>query len=413
MKTKLTAILMVLFCVSCYAQETQTAAIHYSAEHVATGSLDERNRPELETAFDLAGTTDLVSSHMPLNWGYDPYGRAQLFVSNQMQLANITGPFTVRTNHVAGVVTLSPKFGKHGSSHRAIDAPGFKLDYVKDNGIHHIYVNGQPTGEVGTHEAQTIGVYIRDSYCETFKDGVFTAQITDVQTGRDSGGYIGNPQSYERFAGGIHELWISSTASYRNWQKQCLNQMQTWEIPTTSEKTLYVAINGDSLSNAGDAYFSSPFGLMDRIKIERPHRSFNSAVPGSRIQGMLVRRFRHFQRADELGLTDRLVIINGGTNDLLNNETPEFVQQQLEFLAQSYRDNGFKVIISGIHPFTGYEGPVAATNALLEQSYKDGKFDHWIPLTAAELSDDEIHPTWAGYVQLSTEQAIGVTKAGW
>lgn len=160
--------------------------------------------------------------------------------------------------------------------------------------------------------------------------------------------------------------------------------------------------------------------ITDNWASMRPEFFKKYGFLGRGIGGQVTPQFLVRFREDVVNLNPTAVIINGGTNDIAENQNKydeDFTFGCIQSMAEIARANDIKVYISSVTPAAAYPWRPAITdvsqkvvslNNRLQQYAKDNKFtyiDYYSAMCDSEhnngmklgLSSDGIHPTNAGY----------------
>jgi lysophospholipase L1-like esterase len=157
-----------------------------------------------------------------------------------------------------------------------------------------------------------------------------------------------------------------------------------------------------------------------------PGKPYLSRGIGGQTTPQMVLRFQQ----DVVDLKPRVVVINGGTNDIAGNTGPstlKMIEDNLKSMTEIAQANGIRVVLTSITPAFDYPWrkglepaeKIMAVNKWMQdfcQSKNCVYADYFTPLADAKhgmregLSVDGVHPTEAGYRIMSpvAEQAIAL-----
>jgi lysophospholipase L1-like esterase len=174
-------------------------------------------------------------------------------------------------------------------------------------------------------------------------------------------------------------------------------------LPPATEEAARVVFMGDSITELWDRDPGNFFASKGYI---------GRGIGGQTTPQMLVR----FQQ-DVVALKPKVVVINGGTNDIAGNTGPstlEMIEDNLKSMAQIASANGIKVVLASVTPAFDYpwrrglepaEKVVALNSRMKDYCSRTGcVFADYFSAMSGEnhgmkegLSRDGIHPTPAGY----------------
>jgi len=385
------------------AQSGFNIGVYYSATSVELDGSDEFNRSLVKTVMSSRQGFEGLSPHSEPGafnalWGIDPYGREQIFIHNNF--GSIEFPEFGSTDSTAGVITISPKFGKFGSEHPLVRLAGFEVSFVHDAaGIAELHLGGHNLGIKGSHAVQTLGYFQSGSVAQLYYNGqTFTAPMAPPVIAQ---GFLGNlPTSpANRFAGGIHELWVSDQATEKQWFAECERQQGRWSVPLQGEREVFVVYDGDSLMNPGDGFASTSMGIVDQVQITVPHDSFNMATPGNGVGAIRSRIGLASSRA--AGYPTKIAIVSCGANNIIAGQGPGYVAGLVEQTLTEYEQAGFATIFIGLHTITKrpeLPAVVIEFNALMRASTAPSYFLDWEKSGIfADLDQSGVHHTQPGY----------------
>lgn len=184
-----------------------------------------------------------------------------------------------------------------------------------------------------------------------------------------------------------------------------------------------VVFIGDSIT---DSWQQAQFGGFFPGK-----RYVNRGISGQTTPQMLLRF-----RADVLNLKPRVVVILGGTNDIAGNTGPttdEEIEGYLSSMAQLATANGVKVVLSSILPVSSYHPTRGMPQTIQRPMMRIEAINAWIRSYAAahghvyldyfsavtdssgllksDFSNDDLHPTKAGYDVMTPLAEAAIAKA--
>ena len=176
-----------------------------------------------------------------------------------------------------------------------------------------------------------------------------------------------------------------------------------------------VVFMGNSITEGWQQYFPTMFAGKPYI---------NRGIGGQTTPQMLVRF-----RPDVIALKPKVVVILAGTNDIAGNTGPstlEMIEDNLASMAELASANGIKVVMSSILPVYDYPWKpglepapkiIAVNKWMKEYAASHGAIylDYHSAMSdarggmRAELANDGVHPTEAGYRLMAplVEEAIG------
>jgi lysophospholipase L1-like esterase len=185
-------------------------------------------------------------------------------------------------------------------------------------------------------------------------------------------------------------------------------------LPAAAETENRVVFMGDSITELWD---------RDPGKFFASRGYIGRGIGGQTTPQMLVR----FQQ-DVVALKPKVVVINGGTNDIAGNTGPstlEMIEDNLKSMAQIAAANGIKVVLASVTPAFDYpwrrglepaEKVVALNSWMKDYCSRAGCVyaDYFSAMTDEKhgmkegLARDGIHPTPAGYSSMApiAEKAI-------
>jgi lysophospholipase L1-like esterase len=184
-----------------------------------------------------------------------------------------------------------------------------------------------------------------------------------------------------------------------------------------------VVFIGDSIT---DSWQQAQFGGFFPGK-----HYINRGISGQTTPQMLLRF-----RADVLNLKPRVVVILAGTNDIAGNTGPatdEEIEGYLASMAQLAAANGVKVVLSSILPVSSYHPSRSIPQTTLRPMIRIEAINTWIRSYAAanghvyldyfsavtdssgllksDFSNDDLHPTKAGYDAMAPLAEAAIAKA--
>jgi len=180
---------------------------------------------------------------------------------------------------------------------------------------------------------------------------------------------------------------------------------------------------GDSIT---DSWQQEQFGGFFPGK-----RYVNRGISGQTTAQMLLRF-----RADVLNLHPKVVVILGGTNDIAGNNGPETDQEiegYLASMAQLAAVSGVKVVLASILPVSSYHPTRGIPQTIQRPMTRIEAINKWIRSYAAahghlyldyfsavtdssgllksDFSNDDLHPTKAGYEAMAPLAEAAIAKA--
>jgi lysophospholipase L1-like esterase len=188
-------------------------------------------------------------------------------------------------------------------------------------------------------------------------------------------------------------------------------------LPAPAIGDTRVVFMGDSITELWDrdsgAFFSTK-GYIGR------------GIGGQTTPQMLLR----FQQ-DVVALKPKVVVINGGTNDIAGNTGPstlEMIEDNLKSMSQIAAANGIKVVLASVTPAYDYpwkRGLAPAEKVVALNSWMKGYCaqagcvyaDYFSPMSDEKhamkegLSKDGIHPTPAGYAIMAPIADAAIAQA--
>jgi lysophospholipase L1-like esterase len=208
-----------------------------------------------------------------------------------------------------------------------------------------------------------------------------------------------------------------STIPQQDWPNLAKYREANAELPPPAKGENRVVFYGNSITEGWAQYFPTMFPGKPYI---------GRGISGQTTPQMLV-RFRQ----DVVALKPKVVVILAGTNDIAGNTGPstiEMIEDNLASMTEIAKANGIRVVLSSVLPVYDY-----AWRPGLEPAPKIVALNKWMKAYAArtgevyldyhsamadarqgmraDLSNDGVHPTEAGYRVMAPLAEKAIAKA--
>lgn len=191
------------------------------------------------------------------------------------------------------------------------------------------------------------------------------------------------------------------------------------ELPAPAKKEKRVVFMGNSITE-------------EWVRIHPEFFKENGYI-GRGISGQTTYQFLLRFRNDVINLKPKVIIINGGTNDVAENTGPFNLNNtfgNIASMAEIAKANNIKVILTSVLPASGFrwnkkitDAPerIEALNAKIKEYAKENKIpyvDYYTPMVTGEeralnpdYSKDGVHPTLEGYLVMEALIKPAIVKA--
>lgn len=191
------------------------------------------------------------------------------------------------------------------------------------------------------------------------------------------------------------------------------------ELPAPAKKEKRVVFMGNSITE-------------EWVRIHPEFFKENGYI-GRGISGQTTYQFLLRFRNDVINLKPKVIIINGGTNDVAENTGPFNLNNtfgNIASMAEIAKANNIKVILTSVLPASGFrwnkkitDAPerIEALNAKIKEYAKENKIpyvDYYTPMVTGEeralnpdYSKDGVHPTLEGYLVMEALIKPAIDKA--
>lgn len=191
------------------------------------------------------------------------------------------------------------------------------------------------------------------------------------------------------------------------------------ELPAPAKKEKRVVFMGNSITE-------------EWVRIHPEFFKENGYI-GRGISGQTTYQFLLRFRNDVINLKPKVIIINGGTNDVAENTGPFDLNNtfgNIASMAEIAKANNIKVILTSVLPASGFrwnkkitDAPerIEALNAKIKEYAKENKIpyvDYYTPMATGEeralnpdYSKDGVHPTLEGYLVMEALIKPAIDKA--
>lgn len=191
------------------------------------------------------------------------------------------------------------------------------------------------------------------------------------------------------------------------------------ELPAPAKKEKRVVFMGNSITE-------------EWVRIHPEFFKENGYI-GRGISGQTTYQFLLRFRNDVINLKPKVIIINGGTNDVAENTGPFDLNNtfgNIASMAEIAKANNIKVILTSVLPASGFrwnkkitDAPerIEALNAKIKEYAKENKIpyvDYYTPMVTGEeralnpdYSKDGVHPTLEGYLVMEALIKPAIDKA--